>query len=105
MRKKLGAVISGALSDGFSVRLDHQVELEKIKTGHFVVLTGQNYRFFSLVTDLKLEVANPEIMLAPPSDQESLLHQVLCQRDIFAVAHIKPVIMLDPANRISPVKT
>jgi hypothetical protein len=105
MRKKLGTVISGALSEGFSVRLDRQVQLERIKTGHFVVLTGTNYRFFSLVTDLKLEVANPEIMLTPPGEHETLLHKVLSQRDIFAIAHIKPVIMLDQANKISPVKT
>lgn len=105
MRKLLGTVIAGSLADGFQVRLAPQVLSEQLKTGHFVMLAGQTYRFFSLVTDLKLEAANPEILLAPPSSHETLLQSVLCQRDIFLTASIKPVIMLDQQDRIAPVKT
>ncbi|HLB40192.1 MAG TPA: ATP-binding protein, partial [Candidatus Babeliales bacterium] len=105
MRQRLGTVITGSLADGFQVRLEQHVPPEQLKTGHFVVLAGQQYRFFSLVTDLKLEVANPEILLAPPQAQETLLQAVLCQQDIFLTAQIKPVIMLDQQQRLAPVKT
>jgi len=105
MPKKIGTVLSGSLSDGFSVKLSNNISPEKIKTGHFVLLSGIEYKFFSLVTDLKLEIANPDILLSPPGENENLLKDILNKKDIFCLIKVKPIISLDSKNNIKPVKT
>ena len=50
--KKIGTIISGALSEGLTMRLASNCPLETIKTGKFVSVVGNVYRYFSLVTDL-----------------------------------------------------
>ena len=105
MKKLFGSVISGSLLEGFIVRLQPNVALQEIKTGKFVSIESDGNKFFSLITDLKLEVTNPDILVLPPSAHEHLLHNILKKRDIYATAHIKPMVVLDRFNRVMPVKT
>lgn len=102
--KLLGQVIAGSLSEGFVVRLNPKMDLETVKTGKFVSIYGQNYKFFSLITDVKLEVTNNDILIFPPSDEENLLKETLKLKDIYATALIKPMVALDTRKKISPVK-
>jgi len=105
MKKKLGNIISGSLTEGFVIRIDPSVHLETIKTGKFVSIVGKQHKFFSLITDLKLEVTNPDILLFPPQSQETILSSFLKQKDIYATANVKPMLMLDREEKPSPVKT
>jgi DNA helicase HerA-like ATPase len=101
----LGSIISGSLTDGLIMRIQPHANLEDIKTGKFVSVTGNNYTFFSLITDLKLEVTHPDILLFPPSQEETLLASLLKQRDIYATATLKPMLVLGPDKKPMPVKT
>lgn len=78
--------------------------LDSIKTGKFVCIRSGEQLFFSLVTDLRLQVAHPDILLYPPSSTDDLLVRALSQRDVYATAQLKPMLVLDH-NRIGPVKT
>lgn len=104
MKKIIGHIISGSLSDGLVMRIDPSVSLDEIKTGKFVSIKGGNYQFFSLITDLQLAVTSPEILLFPPNPEEKLLLHMLKQRDIYATAILKPMLMLD-REKPMPVKT
>lgn len=104
MKTSLGRVIYGSLSEGLVVRLDSQINLETIKTGKFVSVIGNSYRFFSLITDLKLEIANSDAMLFLPDERETVLHEMVRQREMYAVAKIKPLILLNSKNKMEPVK-
>ena len=75
MKNQLGRVISGSLSEGLLVRLDCNIDLETIKTGKFVSVVGKSYRFFSLITDLKLEIRTRQKY---PIDSRFYLGIVLC---------------------------
>ncbi|MCB0241797.1 MAG: hypothetical protein KDI12_00190, partial [Anaerolineae bacterium] len=44
--QRLGRVISGSLSRGLEVRLDRQVTTEELAVGSYVVIRGQQKRFF-----------------------------------------------------------
>ena len=101
----LGTIISGSLVDGLIMKLAPRCSLEAIMTGKFVSIQGQCYRFFSLITDIELQVANPDILLFPPEQEETLLKQVLQQQDVFARVKLRPMLMLDKDNRHMPVKT
>ncbi|MBD3231695.1 DUF87 domain-containing protein [Candidatus Dependentiae bacterium] len=104
-RKKLGHILSGSLSDGLILRLDSTSGLEDVKTGKFVTIKGNQYTFFSLITDLQLEVTNPDILLFPPQEDELFLHEILKKRDIYVKVFLRPMLMLDKEKNKMPVKT
>jgi hypothetical protein len=105
MKKKLGSIISGSLTQGFVMRIHPQAHLEEIKTGKFVCIVGASYKFFSLITDLSLEVSHPDILLFPPTQDEPLLNDLLKKKDIYATATLKPMLMLTAQEEKMPVKT
>ena len=105
MKKQIGHVISGSLSEGLAMRIDSQVTLETIKTGKFVSILGGHHKYFSLITDLALALSNPDILVFPPTEQESLLFNFLKEKDMYATAQLKPMLMLGKDNRPVPVKT
>ncbi|MCK4517988.1 ATP-binding protein, partial [Candidatus Babeliales bacterium] len=104
-RKKLGHILSGSLIEGLVMRLNSEQQLESIKTGKFVSIHGKEYTFFSLITDLELQVTNPDILLFPPEEDEVLLKSVLSKRDIYAKVQLRPMLMLDKQGKHMPVKT
>lgn len=105
MKTTLGTIVSGSLSEGFVMRINPDVNLEEIKTGKFVSIIGAKHTFFSLVTDLALEVSHPDILLFPPTQSEPLLSSMLKQKDIYATANLKLMLMLNHEKKPSPVKT
>jgi len=105
MRKQLGSIVSGSLTDGFVMRINPETSLETVKAGKFVSVVGSDHRFFSLITDLTLAVTNQDILLFPPSPEETLLASMLKQRDMYATASLKPMLMLGTDSQPRPVKT
>ena len=71
MKKILGHILSGSLTEGLVIRINPDTNLEEIKTGKFVSIVGNEYTFFSLITDLTLGVTHPDILLFPPTEQET----------------------------------
>lgn len=104
-RKPLGHILSGSLVEGLLMRLASDCSLEEIKTGKFVSIVGEQYTFFSLITDLELEVTHPDILLFPPTPQETLLSEMLKTRDMYAKVALRPMLMLDKHKHRMPVKT
>lgn len=105
MKKTIGTIISGSLTEGFVMRITPDTQLEEIKTGKFLCIIGTHHKFFSLITDLSLQVTHPDILLFPPTAQETALTSLLRQRDIYATATLKPMLMLSKENQPMPVKT
>ncbi|MBT3827580.1 ATP-binding protein [bacterium] len=103
-QQQIGTLISGSLAEGFVMRLGSTVELEQIKTGKFVVVRGRSHTFFSIITDLKIEIARAEVAQFPPA-QNSLLANVLQEYDMFASAFLRPMLMLSDSGQRMPVKT
>ncbi len=105
MKKAIGTIISGSLADGLTMRLAPGTDPESIKTGKFLCIAGSQHHFFSLITDLSLAVTNPDILLFPPSQEETLLSELLQQKDIYATAILKPMLMIGKDLQPVPVKT
>lgn len=105
MNHLLGTIIAGSLTEGLIMRLSSHKSLEDIKTGKFVSVKGEQYTFFSLITDMQLLVTNPEILLFPPSSQDSLLTKTLKTKDVYVQVKLRPMIMLDAKKHRFPVKT
>jgi DNA helicase HerA-like ATPase len=103
-KRVVGSIIGGSLADGLDMRVAPGTDLASIKTGKFVSVISDNYRFFSLITNLKLEAAHADILLFPPTAQEGLLHKALQHRDLFATALLRPMLMINEQKTLMPVK-
>ncbi len=105
MKKLLGTVTGGSLTEGLVMRIAPETDLETIKTGKFVSVVGTHHVFFSLITDLSLEVTNQDILLYPPGEDEKLLQKLLKKQGMYATAELKPMVMLNKEKEVVPVKT
>jgi len=105
MNEPVGYIVAGSLVDGFIMRITTGKQLELIKTGKFVCIAGEHLRFFSLITDLKLEITQPEIMLFPPTANEPLLKKIVQAKNMYATAHLRPMLALNSSRKKMPVKT
>ncbi len=114
MTQRLGVVTGGAFNASLSVRLDAEVNTEQVRIGDFVVIEGQTYLYFSMIADLQLQVTDANLMAEPPQDRKSLTARALAGTGTYAVAQVKPMLMLprqedvpfiDPTERVRPVRT
>lgn len=105
MDANLGYIITGSLSDGFIMRISSSAALDIIKTGKFVCIMSQSTKFFSLITDLKLEITNSDILLYPPNESEQFLKEILLSKNIYATANLKPMLCLNSDGQISATRT
>jgi hypothetical protein len=105
LKKILGTITGGSLTDGLVMRIAPETDLETIKTGKFVSVVGTHHIFFSLITNLTLEVTNPDILLYPPAENERILQKLLKQQGMYATAELKPMVMLNKEQEVVPVKT
>ena len=105
MSSPFGHIIEGSLSDGFIMRVVQSADLENIKSGKFVAIRGTKNLFFSLITNVRLQVSHPDILLYPPSEKELLLKSFLKRKSMYATVSLKPMIMLDQNRNSMPVKT
>lgn len=105
MNMTLGIIIGGSLAEGLTMRIQHGTSLETIKTGKFVCIVGVHYRFFSMITDLTLACANQELLTMQPGILHPFITEILQERDLYTTITLKPMLMLGPDNRPSPVKT
>lgn len=105
MSKPIGIILSGSLSEGLLMRISGSEEATRIKSGRFVSIKSGGETFFSLITDLRLSIAHPDIPLAPPTSKEQLLLQVIKDRFLSLQATLRPLLMLDKQGKKRPVKT
>jgi DNA helicase HerA-like ATPase len=105
--RRLGVVVSGSLSKGLSVKLDRSAVVEGMAVGRYVVARGQTgRRFFSIVTDVALDNANPAIEKSPPDISDPFLAQVYQGTSIFGRLEVTPMLVLDEGSQEPrPVKT
>ena len=106
-RTRVGVLTHGSLGQGVEMKLDPSRSVETVKAGTFVVVEGESYDFFSLITDLRIDAANEGILLRPPAEGEDLLRRVLQGSGTYATVSLRPQLMVpqgldqDPL----PVKT
>lgn len=111
LRSRIGVITKGSLVEGLEMKLDPGYSVEDVKAGKFVVVQGQKNEFFSMITDVRLEATNPEILLHPPDEEDHLLRQVLAGHSIFATVSLRPMLMLERGEALAgggqpqPVKT
>ncbi|MEM9667072.1 MAG: ATP-binding protein [Bacteroidota bacterium] len=92
--ERLGVLTHGSLNQGVAMKLDAAHSIEEVVAGTFVVIQGEQFDFFSMITDVRIEAANDNILLHPPGPDDDLLRLVLQGAGTYATVSLKPMLML-----------
>ena len=92
--KQIGVITKGSLVEGLEMKLDPEQNVEDMKAGKFVVIEGDKNDFFSMVTDMRLDANNQEILLHPPGQEDALLRQVLAGTSTYNIVSLRPMLMM-----------
>lgn len=108
--QRLGVIVGGSLSKGLTVKLDAGQSVEELAVGRYVVVHGENKRFFCMITDVALDNTNPDIQNHPPDVSDPFLRAVYMGTAAYGKVHVQPMLSLDVEENIEnakpkPVKT
>ena len=92
--RRLGVSTKGSLVEGLEMKLDPAQNIEDMKAGKFAIIEGEKNDFFSMVTDMRLDATNPEILLHPPAQDDDLLRQVLSGTSTYNIVSLRPMLMM-----------
>ncbi len=92
--QQIGVITKGSLVEGLEMKLDSEQNVEDMKAGKFVVIEGDKNDFFSMVTDMRLDANNQEVLLHPPSQEDALLRQVLAGTSTYNIVSLRPMLMM-----------
>ncbi|MTI81028.1 MAG: ATP-binding protein [Firmicutes bacterium] len=90
-----GRIVRGSISTGVEVKLDPQYTVEDVKVGNFAVIEGRKYRYFSLVSDVKIESTNPAMLVDSFEDEDELAREIIVGDSIFGNISLNPMLMAD----------
>ena len=93
-RTRVGVITHGSLGQGVEMKLDPARSVEQVRAGTFVVVEGEAFDFFSLITDLRIDAANEGILLRPPGADDELLRRVLQGSGTYATVSLRPQLMV-----------
>jgi DNA helicase HerA-like ATPase len=96
---QLGVVTGGGFAAGLEVRLDG-ASSEELQVGSFVVLQGDHNRYFSLLSDLQLQVTDPAVTSDPPIDSP-FLAAALRGIHTYTQAVVRPSLVLEDADELT----
>lgn len=107
---KIGVITHGSLTGGVEMKLDAGEQIEEIVAGTFVVVQGEKYDFFSMITDVTIDAANENILLNPPDPEDRLLRRVMQGVGTYATVSLKPMLVMENGTHqefaeAQPVKT
>ena len=110
IRRPLGMVVAGSLTEGMEVRLDAGTSIEKVKVGTFVNIQGRDLQFFGVLTDVSLNSTDPSLRLTPPDVSNPFIAEVVSGTTAYGTITVEPMLTLstDPIEAMDgpqPSKT
>ncbi|MFN3385963.1 MAG: ATP-binding protein [Candidatus Thermochlorobacter sp.] len=106
-RTVLGNIIRGSLLEGLDMKLLEHVPLESIKAGKFLVVEGEQYDFFSIITDMRLAAKNEDLLSSLPNFHHDLIRHIISGTLTYSIVSLRPMLMREKRQDavIEPVKT
>lgn len=108
--ERIGMIVGGSLSKGLTARLDETTSVEDMAVGRYVVIAGEQRKFFGMITDVRLEASSQQMASSPPDVSDALVAEVLAGTSAYGCLEISPMLTLsyDEARKAlgpQPVKT
>src|SRR2546423_10917393 len=95
MPEHLGIIVNGSLVKGMEMKLAQGRSVEDVRAGRFVVIQGEQFKFFSLITNVALAAVNPNILLNPPAEGDNLHRKVLAGTGVYGTVELRPMLVLE----------
>ena len=92
---KLGVITHGSLSSGVEIKLGATQSVEDVSAGTFVVIQGNRFDFFSLITDVSIAATNENVLLYPPESGDTLLRDVMAGSAAYSKVQLQPMLMME----------
>lgn len=102
---RLGVIVGGSISKGLAVKLEPTVSVEDLAVGRYVVVHGQQKRFFCMINDISLDSTNPGIQSDPPDISDPFLRDVYTGTVAYSIVTVTPMLVIDDHEGALPVKT
>lgn len=102
--QRIGVVVGGSLSRGLALKIDPTVPIEELAVGRYVVIRGQNRRFFCMINDIALESTNPAIQSDPPDISDPFLRDIYIGTAAYGLVTVAPMLSISDEGPL-PVKT
>jgi len=107
---RLGIVVGGSLTGGMEVKLDSATPIEEMVVGRYVVIEGQQSRFFGMITDVKLGTIDQQLTITPPDIADPFISDVIAGTGTYGKLQVTPMLTIsgDATSLLEgpqPVKT
>jgi DNA helicase HerA-like ATPase len=102
MDNSIGIVVGGSLNGGLVAKLDSSFSVEDINVGRYVTIEGSQKRFMGMVTDVSLQVSDPQIALTPPNADDTFSSRILSGIGAYGQVSITPYLIIsDKQNELT----
>ena len=75
--RELGVVVRGSLAQGVELKLAEACSVEDLRAGRFVVVHGDKFYFFSMITNVRLDSSSQQLLLNPPAASQAVERRIL----------------------------
>ena len=89
----IGYIIGGGLKEGFLIRLT--VSADQVQEGSFVVCDSGRFRYFGLVTDLRLGATDPRFADEKSDRLQPAIQEALLGKTLFTTLDMYPTLIMD----------
>ncbi len=104
--RELGLITRGSLVEGLEMKLSPHRGIEEVGAGKFVVVHGLLNRYFSLITDVRLDSTTSSALINPPTAEDEVLRSVLAGTSTYATIMLRPMLMIPhDSSEPKPVKS
>ena len=102
---RLGVVVGGSISRGLAIKLDSRVAIEELAIGRYIVIHGQQKRFFCMINDISLHATNAQIESDPPDISDRFLTEIYSGNIVYSIIRVTAMLVIDEMEGPLPVKT
>ena len=89
----IGYIVGGGLKEGFYIRLT--VPADQVQEGSFVVSDSGRFRYYGLVTDLRLGSTDPRFADEKSDRLQPAIQQALLGKTLFTTLQMYPTLLMD----------
>ena len=93
MEDSIGYIVGGGLREGFNVRLT--VPADEVQEGSFVVCENGRFRYYGLVTDLRLGATDPRFADERPDRISPAIQRALLGKTVHTTMEMYPTLLMD----------
>ena len=92
--QRLGIVVGGSLTSGLEVKLDNSTAIEEMAVGRYIVIEGQQSRYFGMIDDVTLGTIDQQITITPPDVSDPFISEVIAGTSTYGKLHVVPMLSL-----------